>query len=302
MKHLFFLLALLPSLTFAQYNRGLIPRSSPEKSVAQKVGYTHVNLNWSSPAVRGRQIWGDIVPHNDLWRVGANAATTVEFSTDVTIDNKKVSKGKYAMFLIPNQYAKWTLVLNSDHEQWGGYNYDKSKDVLRCEILPKKRTFIAEDLTLSISQHSFIHGAITVSWEFLDIEIPFETDFLNYLKMEVESKSDAAADNAKWALYLQGAEYLEEINMRLDWASAWIEQAEKLFAKVKNWDDKYLAKDFCEAHIMWTKAKILARNGGFKEAHALAQKVANFKDGAKFYNRPANKDKIDAALKDWAKK
>jgi tetratricopeptide (TPR) repeat protein len=302
MKQLLVLIAFLPSLTFAQYNRGLIPRSSPEKTVAQKIGYTQVNLNWSSPSVRGRQIWGDIVPYNELWRVGANAATTVEFSTDVTIDNKKVSKGKYAMFLIPNQHAKWTLVLNTDHEQWGAYSYDKSKDVLRCEILPKKRSAIAEDLSLSISQYSFIHGAILVSWEFMDIEIPFETDFLNQLKLEVVNKSEAAAENAKWAPYLQGAEYLEEINMNLDWASAWIDQAEKLFAKAKNWDDKYMAKDFCEAHIMWTKAKILARKGEFKEALALAQKVSTFKDGTKFYSRPANKEKIDAAIKAWDKK
>jgi hypothetical protein len=302
MKNLFVLLALLPSLTFAQYYRGLIPRSSPEKSVSQKVGYTKVDLNWSSPSVRGRQIWGDLVPYNEPWRVGANAATTVEFSTDVTIDNKKVSKGKYAMFLIPNQHAKWTVIINSDFDQWGTYAYDKSKDVLRFDVLPKKRTGIQEELALSISQHSFIHGSITVSWEFLDIEIPFETDFLNQLKIEVESKSEAAADNAKWAPYLQGAEYLEEINMNLDWATAWITQAEKLFNSVKNWDDKYQPKDFCEAHIMWTKAKIMARKGEFKEALALAQKVANFKDGAKFYNRPAYKDKIDAALKAWDKK
>ncbi len=302
MKNILILLAFLPSLTFGQYNRGLIPRNSPEKAVSQKIGYTQVNLNWSSPSVRGRQIWGELVSYNELWRVGANAATTIEFSTDVTIDNKKVSKGKYALFLIPNKHAKWTVVINTDHEQWGSYNYDKSKDVLRFDVLPKKRASIAEDLALSISQHSFIHGAITVSWEFLDIEIPFETDFLNQLKSEVESKSEAAADNAKFAPYLQGAEYLEEINMKLDWASAWIDQAEKLFAKVKNWDDKYQTKDFCEAHILWTKAKILARKGEFKEALVLAQKVANFKDGAQFYNRPAYKDKVDAALKAWDKK
>jgi tetratricopeptide (TPR) repeat protein len=302
MKHLIFLLALLPSLTFAQYNRALIPRSSPEKTLSQKVGYTVVNLNWSSPSVRGRQIWGDIVPYDELWRAGANAATTIEFSTDVTINNSKVSKGKYALFLMPNQHAKWTVVLNTDYEQWGAYSHDKAKDVLRFDVLPKKRSIIQEELALSINQYSFIHGSITVSWEFLDIEIPFETDFLNQLKKEVESKSETAADNAKWAPYLQGAEYLEEINMNLDWASAWIDQAEKMFAKVKNWDDKFQPRDFCEAHIMWTKAKILARKGEFKEALALAQKVANFKDGAKFYNRPATKNKIDAAIKIWEKK
>jgi len=302
MKYLFILIAILPSLGFAQYYRGLIPRSSAEKSITQKIGYTQVNLNWSSPSVKGRQIWGDLVPYNEMWRVGANAATTVEFSTNVTIDGKKLPKGKYAFFLVPNAHGKWTAIFNTDHAQWGTYTYDKTKDALRLDVVPRKRNSISEDLSLSISQYSFIHGSFSVAWEYMDIEIPFETDFLDQLKMEVESKSDAAAENAKWAPYLQGAEYLEEINMNLDWAITWVDNADAMFKKVKTWDEKYQTKEFVECHIMWTKAKILARKGDKAQALDLAKKVAEFKGGAEFYNRPNYKLQIDEALKAWAKK
>lgn len=295
-------LSFFPLVLCAQYNRGLIPRNSAEKMVAQKVGYTEVKAQWSSPSVKGRTIWGDLVPYDELWRAGANAATTVEFSTDVTLNNTKVSQGKYALFVIPSSYNKWTVILNSDYEQWGTYNYEKSKDVLRFDVLPIKRPHIAEDLTITIHQHSFIHGSLSLSWEFIDLDIPFETDFLNQLKLEVENKSESAAENAKWAPYLQGAEHLEEINMNLDWAQSWMEQAEKLFKKVNTWDEKYLPKDFVEAHLLWTKAKILARSGAYKDATKLAQQVVDFKEGAKFYNRGTNKVKIEAKMKEWSAK
>ena len=302
MKNLVLALSFLPLFVNAQYNRGLIPRNSPEKMVSQKVGYTDVKLHWSSPSVKGRKIWGELVDYNEIWRAGANGASTVEFSGDVTINNTKITKGKYAFFVIPSEFSKWTVVLNSDHEQWGTYNYDKSKDVLRFETLPIKRSNISEEVTMRINQHSFMHGSLTFSWEYIDLEIPFETDFLNELKSAVERESEAAVDNAKFAPYLQGAAYLEEINMNLDWAKTWIEQAEKMFKKVKDWDEKYMAKDFVEAHILWTKAKILARSGDYKEAAKLAQQLVDFKEGAKFYKRGSNKAKVDEKLKEWGEK
>jgi tetratricopeptide (TPR) repeat protein len=127
-------------------------------------------------------------------------------------------------------------------------------------------------------------------------------NYLNELKRAVERESEAAADNAKFAPYLQGAAYLEEINMNLDWAKTWIEQAEKMFKKVKDWDEKYVSKDFVEAHILWTKAKILARSGDYKEAAKLAQQVVDFKEGAQYYKRGSNKAKVDEKLNEWGEK
>ncbi len=112
----------------------MIPRNSPEKMVSQKVGYTDVKLHWSSPSVKGRKIWGELVEYNEIWRAGANGATTVEFSGDVTINNTKITKGKYAFFVIPSEFSKWTVVLNSDHEQWGPTTTIRAK--MFCALKP----------------------------------------------------------------------------------------------------------------------------------------------------------------------
>lgn len=299
MKHFSMILFLLPALLMAQYNRGLIPRASAEKGVFQKVGYTKVEANWNSPSVKGRKIWGELVPYNEIWRAGANAATTIEFSTAVTIENKKIEAGKYALFVIPSLHHKWTMILNKDHEQWGSYNYDQSKDVVRLNVVPKKRTAISEDLTMSIEQHSFIHGSVTLSWEFLDLTIPFETDFVTVLAEEVKAKSDAAADNVKWATYLQGADYLEELNVELAMARTWLTQAEKLFKEVKTWDSRFVSKEFVEAHMLWVNAKLTARSGDYVKAMEMTEKVKSFKNNAEYYNRADNKAKIDKSLDEW---
>lgn len=298
MKNIALFLVLLPALLFAQYNRGLIPRASAEKGISQKVGYTKVSTSWNSPSVKGRKIWGELVPYNEIWRAGANAATTIEFSTSVTINNKKIDAGKYALFVIPSMHHQWTLILNKDFEQWGSYNYDITKDVVRLNITPRKRASIAEDLTMSIEQHSFLHGAVVLSWEFVDMIIPFETDFVNNLSAEVKLKSEAAADNAKWSTYLQGADYLEELNVELVMAKTWLTQAEKLFKEVKTWDNRYVSKEFVEGHLVWVHAKLLARSGDYTKALESAEKVKTMKVN-EFYSRADNKTKIDGSIELW---
>lgn len=298
MKIITLLFTLVPLVIFAQYNRGLIPRSSVEKGVFQKVGYTNVEARWSSPAVNGRKIWGELVPYNELWRAGANGATTVEFGTAVTINNKKIDAGKYALFVIPSLHHKWTLILNTDHAQWGTYNYDPTKDVVRIDVVPRKRSSISEFVSMSIEQHSFIHGSVTLSWEFVDLVLPFETDFVNSLAAEVKSKSDAANENTKWATYLQGADYLEELNVELALARTWLTEAEKLFKAVKSWDSRFVSKEYVEGHLMWVSAKLLARSGDYVKALETADKVKVMKVND-FYNRTDNKAKIDTTMDYW---
>jgi len=82
------------NLCFSQYQIGLIPRESPDKGVYQKIGFTSIDIRYGSPKVKGRNIWGDLVPYNQVWRAGSNNATTIEFSTDVNINGKLLQQGK----------------------------------------------------------------------------------------------------------------------------------------------------------------------------------------------------------------
>lgn len=109
-------------------------RKSPPMEAVGQIGGVDVKINYSAPSVKGRTIFGELEKWDKMWRLGANEATTIEINKDVLIEGEALSAGKYAMFTIPREEGKWTMVFNSVADQWGTYNYDKSKDVLRVDV------------------------------------------------------------------------------------------------------------------------------------------------------------------------
>lgn len=107
--------------------------ASPPMEAQAKVGEAMVTINYSSPGVKGRTIYGDLVPYGKIWRAGANNATTFESDKDLKLNGKDLPAGKYALFVIPMKDKAWTVIFNADPNQWGAYNHDASKDVLRIE-------------------------------------------------------------------------------------------------------------------------------------------------------------------------
>ncbi|PYQ58291.1 MAG: hypothetical protein DMF58_15905, partial [Acidobacteria bacterium] len=103
------------------------PRASQKQVVTQTVGFTDITINYSRPGVKGRQIWGALVPYDKVWRTGANEATTITFSDDVTVNGQPLPKGTYSLHTIPSK-DEWTIVFNTTANQWGSFNYDPAKD------------------------------------------------------------------------------------------------------------------------------------------------------------------------------
>lgn len=139
-------------------------RPSPPAKVSEKVGSTTITIDYSQPSVKGREIWGGLVPYDKVWRTGANEATTFEVSSDVKIEGNSLKAGKYGLFSIPGS-DEWTIIFNSVPEQWGAFNYDESKDVLRVKVKPEKVGQNTEKMTFSISGD----GLVTLMWEKLKI-------------------------------------------------------------------------------------------------------------------------------------
>lgn len=133
-------------------------KKSPAKTAEGKVGETSININYSSPSMRGRVIYGDLVPYNKVWRAGANEATTMEFSNDVKVNGQDLKAGKYAFFIIPQKDADWTIIFNTVHKQWGAYDYDPSKNALKAEV-GTSNIDKTESLTYTIKD-----GMIHVDW------------------------------------------------------------------------------------------------------------------------------------------
>src|SRR5258708_34250633 len=126
--------ALLFSLVAAALAPG--PQASPLASTGLTVGSTKVAVDYHRPAVKGREIWGGLVPYGEVWRLGANDATTISFSDAVKVEGKEVPAGTYALFAIPGK-DKWTFILNKTAKQWGAYKYDASTDQLRVDVAPQ---------------------------------------------------------------------------------------------------------------------------------------------------------------------
>ena len=155
----------------AQYSTNLIPRISSDNSISETVAYTEIKINYGSPKVKGRKIWGEKEEYGQIWRAGANKATTISFSEDVKIDGKKLAKGTYALFIIPEKNKDWTIIFNKESDQWGAFNYKEEEDALRIQVSPRFINHV-EDLTYDIVANGFESAKISLSWE--KVKLNFE--------------------------------------------------------------------------------------------------------------------------------
>jgi hypothetical protein len=159
MKRITFLLAafalFVVSNTFAQDKKPL----SPKETVKGKVGGANVEIVYSRPSSRGRTMIGGNEPFGEVWRTGANEATTIQFDKAVKIEGKDLAAGKYGLFTIPGE-KEWVIIFNKDHKQWGAYNYKKEDDVLRVTVPATKAKSFVETFTISVDNNE-----IFLAWE-----------------------------------------------------------------------------------------------------------------------------------------
>lgn len=150
-------------------------RKSPPAQATAMIGAASVTVDYSSPAVKGRTVWGDLVPYDKVWRTGANEATTFETDKDLLIDGQKLPAGKYAFFTIPTK-DKWTIIFNSDADQWGAYGYKLKKDVLRVEVSPMELEEQVEHLVFEVEKGAKNTGKVMMKWDKLGVGFDVVTD------------------------------------------------------------------------------------------------------------------------------
>ena len=156
-------------------NNGLITedsfKGSPHRTAMATVNGTHVHIEYNSPGVKGRSIWGGLVPLDKVWATGAHMATNIQFSKDVTINNKKIPAGKYAFFTIPGK-DKWTVILNTRHDQHMADDYNEKEDVMRMDVKPEEHG-MTQRLTYNVNKTDDKSGEIVMQWERISIRLPF---------------------------------------------------------------------------------------------------------------------------------
>ncbi len=142
-------------------------RPSPKEVKDGKISGKAFKVQYGSPAVKGRELWGDLVPYNVVWRTGANEATYVELSEDMTVEGKPLKAGKYSLFTIPKESGKWTVIFNSEWDlEHGHFQYDEKNDVLRVEATPVWGDKMQERLVIDIES-----PGIVIKWEKLSLPI-----------------------------------------------------------------------------------------------------------------------------------
>ena len=201
-----------------------LPRLSPNASVSQTVGYTNITINYCRPFVHGRIIWGALVPFGQVWRTGANEATTIQFTTDVTIEGNKIPAGKYSFFTIPTE-ADWTIIINKVDKQWGAYSYKQEDDLLRFKVKPEQSSF-TENLCYSFNNISDAAASIVIKWENLQVSFKVEVDLNNQVYAKIKEAIATKPDS--WQNYSQAANYAADNSLFGDEPLQWVEKATNL--------------------------------------------------------------------------
>ncbi|MBA3899594.1 MAG: DUF2911 domain-containing protein [Bacteroidetes bacterium] len=252
-----------------------LPQPSPKATVKQTVGLTDVTIEYSSPAVKGRAIWGELVPYSELWRTGANAPTKVTFSKDVNINGKAIPAGTYTLLTIPEK-ENWTIMFNKDAELRSTSGYSQEKDIVSMRIKPQVISN-RERFTVLVSDFTNEGGNISLEWEKLRIDIPFTVNTDHQALLNITSTL-----NASWRSYTNAAKYLLDNKKDSELALSHINSAISL--SPNQW------------YSHWIKAQIHAEKKQNKEAFASAQKAKELGDKSSnfFY-----KNDVEKALVDW---
>jgi hypothetical protein len=165
-----YLVLLAVTTCFAQSVQMNLPRDSQRASVSQRIGITDITVNYHRPLVKGRTIWGKVVPYGEVWRAGANENTTIQFTDPVSIEGKPLEKGIYGLHMIPNQ-DQWTVIFSKTSSAWGSFTYKEGEDALRVAVKPQATDF-HEALAFDFDQPTDDSAVVTLRWE--KIAVPFK--------------------------------------------------------------------------------------------------------------------------------
>jgi hypothetical protein len=248
-----------------------IPRVSQGAESRQIVGLSDITITYHRPGVKGRTIWGGLLPYDEVWRAGANEPTLITFSDPVAVNGQKLDAGSYRFLVIPSR-TSWTLIFNSETKQWGSV-YDSTFDVLKLAVTPESgprqewMSFSFDDLTSSSAR-------VVLAWE--KVRVSFVAEFATMDKL--------ASSLGGWRILNQAARYA------MNESGAEIRALE--------WVDQSLACERNGANTR-TKAEILARQGKYPEAIALAEESIAL---SRAQNPNANVDAVEKMIAEWKSK
>jgi Protein of unknown function (DUF2911) len=198
-----------------------IPRTNPPGRVKQLVGATEVEVDYNRPSVKGRQIFGALVPYGQVWRTGADSATKISFSTPVKINGADVPAGTYELFTIPNP-DEWTVIIHQNMSQWGSYAYDQANDVVRVTAKPETLARTIESFTIGVGDLKTNSATLYLAWDKVLVPVQIEVDVVAQVVPQIEAVMSSDAEKKP---YFLAAMFYYENDIDLDKAAEWMAAA-----------------------------------------------------------------------------
>ncbi len=235
------------------------PAPSPASTLKQRVGLTDVEIVYSRPSMRGRKIFGAMIPYGEVWRTGANAATRISFSTDVTLQGAALAAGEYELFTIPGE-AEWTIIAQKLPEKasWGAYSYKKENDTVRVTAKPATLASPIETFAFGTADLRDTGATLYLMWENTLVPLKLEVDTVGMLVPRIEA-AIAAGGPKTWNFYYGAAALLYDNGGDLKQSLAWVDEALKLRG------------DYPPPLLL--RVRLLAKLGRDAEAKSAAEKV-----------------------------
>ncbi len=250
---------LAPSHIFAQYGTGSVhlPWESQKASVSQTIGLSEISIMYHRPSVKGRKIWGELVPYGASmpWRGGANENTTITFSDNITIEGKPLASGTYGLHFLPEE-KEWTVIFSKNSTSWGSFSYDGKEDALRVTVKPQPAEF-EEYLKYEFVNPQPNKTLIQLHWEKLavgfNVEVNTHEVVLASIRRELRN-----TPGFTWQGYNSAANYCADENINLEEAAHW---ANKSIATEENFDN------------LQTLSELQKKNGKANEAEKTVQRA-----------------------------
>jgi Protein of unknown function (DUF2911) len=219
MKKLFLVLNMLGAFALVNAQALTTPQPSPTQTIKQNFGIGSVELNYSRPAAKGRKVMGDLVPFGKVWRTGANAATTLTFSDDVTIGGKEVKAGKYGLLTIPGA-EMWTIIISKDATVNQPSNYKQENDVVRVSAPVVKLPYAVENFTINFSDITGSSCNVQLMWEKTYVQFAVTTGTDDKVMKQIDNAMNK--DNKP---YFNAASYYYDNGKDLNQALGWVNKA-----------------------------------------------------------------------------
>jgi hypothetical protein len=256
-----------------------LPQPSPGATVMQKFGLAEATVTYSRPSMKGRKIFGSLVPYGEMWRTGANKCVNISFNKDVMINNNKLPAGTYSLFTIPGE-TEWVIIINKNTELWGAGGYSQEEDVMRFSVKPSTVS-ATESFTIDFANMKLNSVTLQIYWETTKVSFEIINDYMEEALANIKASIDATQNTH--GLYNDAAEFYLDNNLDAKQALEWAKKS--VDVKERYWN-------------LSTYSRALAANGMFNDAVAVAEKSLKLAEEAK---NTGMIETIKKNISDWGK-